>query len=71
MVQDFDGAGYLSVPCRPTYLDNGRTKSGCACSKSGNWGCFNVLYFFILPSFALSLSFSLSSVLIKYILKKP
>ena len=31
--------GKLSVPERPTNLDNGRARAYCACSWCG-WGCF-------------------------------
>ena len=40
--------GKLSVPGRPTYLDNCRVRAYCACSRCG-WGCldiFSCVYFF-------------------------
>ena len=43
--------GKLSVPRRPTNLDNSTTRAYCACSRCG-WGCwdiFSVVYLFFLP----------------------
>ena len=34
--------GKLSVPGRPTYLDNSRARAYCACSKCG-WGCLDII----------------------------
>ena len=45
--------GKLSVPGRPTNLDNTRTIAYCACSKSG-WGLFG--HFFSRLSFLFSFS---------------
>ena len=47
--------GKLSVPRRPTNLDNSRTRACCACSRCG-WG-------FFLDIFFSSLSFLFSSSL--------
>ena len=33
--------GRLSVPRRPTYLDNSRARTYCACSRCG-WGCLDI-----------------------------
>ena len=33
--------GRLSVPRRPTYLDNTRARAYCACSRCG-WGCLDI-----------------------------
>ena len=35
--------GKLPVPGRPTYLDNGRTRACCACSRCG-WGLCGHFY---------------------------
>ena len=43
--------GKLSVPGRPTILDNSRAKAYCACSRCG-WGLFGYFFlssFFFLP----------------------
>ena len=45
--------GKLSVPGRPTNLDNSRARAYCACSRCG-WGCldiFSLVYLFFLPLF--------------------
>ena len=47
--------GKLSVPRRPTNLDNSRARAYCACSRCG-WGLFGHLIVVYLFSF-LSLSF--------------
>ena len=41
-----EGAGKLTVPGRPTNLDNGRARAYCACSRCG-WG---VVWTFFLSS---------------------
>ena len=33
--------GKLSVPRRPTNMDNSRTRAYCACNKCG-WGCLDI-----------------------------
>ena len=43
--------GKLSVPGRPTYLDDSRARAYCACSRCG-WGLF--AHFFSRLSFLLS-----------------
>ena len=48
--------GKLSVPGRPTNLDNSRARAYCACSRCG-WGLFGHFWFCLsfLSSFFLSL----------------
>ena len=48
--------GKLSVPGRPTNLDNSRARAYCACSRCG-WGCLDI--FFSHLSFLFSFSLSL------------
>ena len=48
--------GKLSVPGRPTSLDDSRARAYCACSRCG-WGLFG--HFFPHLSFLFSFSFSL------------
>ena len=48
--------GKLSVPVRPTSLDDSRARAYCACSRCG-WGLFE--HFFPPRSFPLSFSLSL------------
>ena len=36
--------GKISVPMRPTNLDNRRTRAYCACSRRG-WGWFGQMFF--------------------------
>ena len=48
--------GKLSVPGRPTSLDDGRARAHCACSRCG-WGLFG--HFFPHPSFLFFFSLSL------------
>ena len=48
--------GKLSVPGRPTNLDNSRARAYCACSRCG-WGVFG--HFFAHLSFLFSFSLSL------------
>ena len=48
--------GKLSVPGRPTSLDDSRARAYCACSRCG-WGLFG--HFFSYLSFLLSFSLSL------------
>ena len=45
--------GKLSVPRRPTTLDNSRARAYCACSRCG-WGLFG--HFLVQLSFLLSFS---------------
>ena len=40
----------LSVPRRPTNLDNSRARACCACSRCG-WGCLDIFNFVYLFSF--------------------
>ena len=48
--------GKLSVPGRPTYVDNSRARPYCVCSKCG-WGCLTIFFLsFIISLFFLSLS---------------
>ena len=42
--------GKLSVPRRPTNLDNSRARAYCACSRCG-WGCLDIFKFVFLFSF--------------------
>ena len=48
--------GKLTVPRRPTSLDDSRARAYCACSRCG-WGLFG--HFFSHLSFLLSFSLSL------------
>ena len=47
--------GKLSVPGRPTTLDDSRASAYCACSRCG-WGLFGHFSFVYLFSFSFSLS---------------
>ena len=42
--------GKLSVPGRPTNLDNSRARAYCACSRCG-WGCLDIFSLVYLFSF--------------------
>ena len=46
--------GKLSVPWRPTNLDNSKARASCACRRCG-WGCLDIfslvyLFSFLSPS---------------------
>ena len=61
----------LSVPGRPTYLDNSRARAYCACSRCG-WGWFghffSLIYHFSLLSPSL---WETARYRLKYCLKGP
>ena len=47
--------GKLSVPRRPTNLDDSRARAYCACSRCG-WGCLDILSSSFFSPFFLPLS---------------
>ena len=62
--------GKLSVPGRPTSLDDSRARAYCACSRCG-WGCldiFSLIYFF---SFLSPSLWETARYRLKYCLKGP
>ena len=60
--------GKLSVPGRPTYLDNSKARAYCACSRCG-WGLFGHFFSPIFSPFFLSF-WETARYRLKYRLKK-
>ena len=62
--------GYLSVPGRPTNLDDSRARAYCACSRCG-WGCLDIFSLIYLFSFLSPSLWETARYRLKYCLKGP
>ena len=62
--------GKLSVPGRPTNLDDSRARAYCACSRYG-WGCLDIFSLIYLFSFLSPSLWETARYRLKYCLKGP
>ena len=62
--------GKLSVPGRPTSLDDSRARAYCACSRGG-WGCLDIFSLIYLFSFLSPSLWETARYRLKYCLKGP
>ena len=62
--------GKLSVPGRPTSLDDSRARDYCACSRCG-WGCLDIFSLIYLFSFLSPSLWETARYRLKYCLKGP